>query len=474
MELKNDLAISNENELVLQERAIPTSPEELQHLLQNMTHRDQPVSNEEMMQAAELLQEIVSSSSPAVEVSKHLNEIDNLMPAIIDLNIQQAKKEGRPDLASGLLELKKNISLQMSIQEEAVQARMRNSGKPVIPEEALLGKVAVFEPSGGEFANCERIKLLKEALLSAGSLMTEKEIIKVKPDLAIFSNPFMDAHLMDLMAKFSVARVPIILDIDPSFEKTFLTRTKNVENNLPVIDRKLVASLFLANLITTSSDPFAENLRAAGYPAMAIANGWSIFNPYWGEKKEKNNPTIQLGWFGNLDDLDDLAAIRRPLVRILREFDDKVRIIIIGNQNAYRIFDLIPDNLKTYIPCCSQEEIPYLLNQIDILLLPLWKTNTSKLYSDDLLMYAGIKNIPWVASFCDSTVKWAKGGMLCNSLEEWHTNLRYLILDKELRSSLGAEGFNKATQREMRTHIDTWYKAIDLVLAFQKNKKAAV
>jgi hypothetical protein len=467
----NDLAMNTESDLAFQEEAIPASTEELQNLLQTMTQREKPVSQEEMMQAAALLQEIVSSSSPAVEVSKHLDEIDNLMPAIIDLNIQQARKDGRPDLVSGLGELKKNISLQKSIQKGAYQQNQKQGNHVAYSSEVFAGKVAVFEPSTGEVRNSERIKLIKEGLYSTGSLMTEKEILKERPGLAIFSNAFLDPQLMDMMAKFSIARVPIILDIDESFETQFLSRVNKADANLQLFDRKLTASLFLANLITTASESFAESLKASNYPAMVIQNSWSVANPYWTEKKETNAPTVQLGWFGNPENLDDLAAIRRPLVRILREFDDKVRLVIVGNQNAYRMFDLIPDSLKTYIPYIAQEEIPYILNQVDILLMPLWKANVANINSDDLFMYAGIKKIPWVASPSNVSMKWTKGGMLCSTLDEWHTNLRYLILDKELRFALGSDGFNKAASREIRTNIGAWNQAFNLVLSFQQPKR---
>jgi hypothetical protein len=464
----NDLLMNTEGDLAFQEEVVPTSTEELQSLLQTMTQRQKPVSQEEMMRAATMLKEIVSSSSPAVEVSKHLDEIDNLMPAIIDLNIQQARKDGRPDLVSGLGELKKNISLQKSIQKDAYQNGTNRTNNSF---EIFTGKVAVFEPSSSEVKNSERIKLIKEGLYSSGSLMTEKEILKERPGLAIFSNAFLDPQLMDMMAKFSIAKVPIILDIDESFETQFLSRVNKVDSNLQLFDRKLTASLFLANLITTASESFANSLKASNYPAMVIPNCWSIANPYWTEKKENIGPTIQLGWFGTPENLDDLAAIRRPLVRILREFDDKVRLVIVGNQNAYRMFDLIPDSLKTYIPYIAQEEIPYILNQMDILLMPLWKANISNMNSDDLFMYAGIKKIPWVASPSSVSTKWTKGGILCSTLDEWHTNLRYLILDKELRFALGSDGFNKAATREIRTSIGSWNQAFNFVASFQHSGK---
>jgi hypothetical protein len=91
--------------------------------------------------------------------------------------------------------------------------------------------------------------------------------------------------------------------------------------------------------------------------------------------------------------------------------------------------------------------------------------------SDDLFMYAGIKKIPWVASPSSVSTKWTKGGILCSTLDEWHTNLRYLILDKELRFALGSDGFNKAATREIRTSIGSWNQAFNFMASFQHSGK---
>jgi hypothetical protein len=266
--------------------------------------------------------------------------------------------------------------------------------------------------------------------------------------------------------------VPIILDLDQFNEQTFLAGSNKMIPNSPSqsLNKAYFSSLFLADLITVTSDPFAESLRLAGYPVMTIPNGWSITNPYWAEKKDTTGATIQMGWFGNSENLDDLAIIRRPLIRILREFDDKLRLIIVGNQNAYRMFDHIPDELKTFIPCLVQDELPYIMNQMDILLMPLRKTAANEMCSDEMLVYAGIKKIPWIASSFPASTSWAKGGMICTDLEEWHTNLRCLILEKGLRRSLGSEGFHNAARREMFFHIHLWHKAFSLVQSFQENK----
>jgi hypothetical protein len=133
------------------------------------------------------------------------------------------------------------------------------------------------------------------------------------------------------------------------------------------------------------------------------------------------------------------------------------------------MFDHVPVELKTFIPFLAKDELPYIINQMDVVLMPLRKTMKNTMRSDEILMYAGIKKIPWVASPFSMVKNWGKGGVMCTTLEEWHTSLRCLILDRALRESLGYEGFQKATRREMLVHVQQWLKAFKLVQAQKRN-----
>jgi len=452
------------------QESIPTSPEALRRLLQSLTHREQPISKEELSKAAKLLNEITHSSSPAAVVAKHLNEIDNLLPALIDLNIQQAKNDGRSDLAAGLTNLKTNITLQKSINENRNQALCINTGIEEMNRVEFSGKVAIYQPANNCDEDNDRIQLLSAALKTNNCLTDDYEKSGVLPDIAVFSNPFLDPLLMERMAKLSTARVPVILDLNPIYEQTYLPQTHLAKNNVitHIYDRSYVSSLILADLITVNSESFAESLRMSGNPAMCIPTGWTVKNPYWAINN-KTGVTLQMGWFGNSGNLEDLAVIRRPLIRLLSEFVDKVRLIIVGDQDAFRMFDHVPAELKTFIPYLVKDELPYIINQMDIVLMPLRKTMKNIMRSDELLMYAGIKKIPWVASPFSMVKNWGKGGVMCTTLEEWHTSLRCLILDQTLRESLGYEGFQKAARREMLVHIQQWFKAFKLVQGQKKN-----
>lgn len=82
--------------------AAPAEPAALARLLQRLLGGPAPITKADVARAAHILAEIVHSPRPVVEVAKRLNEIDALLPALLELNIRQARAEGRPDVAEAL------------------------------------------------------------------------------------------------------------------------------------------------------------------------------------------------------------------------------------------------------------------------------------------------------------------------------------------------------------------------------------
>lgn len=81
------------------DEAVPTNSDAIARILQRMTSRADPVNEDEITQAAALLEKIIHSPHLAQKVSDHLDEIDNLVLALLELNIQRARGDGRPELA---------------------------------------------------------------------------------------------------------------------------------------------------------------------------------------------------------------------------------------------------------------------------------------------------------------------------------------------------------------------------------------
>ncbi|MBI3764692.1 MAG: hypothetical protein HY260_22865 [Chloroflexi bacterium] len=96
--------------------AVPTDPEAIARLLQRLTDRETPVAEAEVNRAAQMLEEMINSRQPALAVAERLNEIDALLPALLELNVRQARAGGRPDLAEALDLLLQNIRPQLTTQ----------------------------------------------------------------------------------------------------------------------------------------------------------------------------------------------------------------------------------------------------------------------------------------------------------------------------------------------------------------------
>jgi hypothetical protein len=114
-----------------------------------------------------------------------------------------------------------------------------------------------------------------------------------------------------------------------------------------------------------------------------------------------------------------------------------------------------------YLPAVNHEEFPYQLSQVDVLLIPLRNTPYNNSQPDTILMQAGAKGIPWAASSIPSFQHRQRGGVICESLDEWHLNIRHLVVDEELRRRLGREGRINAETREMNLVGKLWLDVIN-------------
>lgn len=444
------------------EEPIPTDLPAVARLLQRLTGKTQVVKETDILRAAQLLEKIIGSEDPAELVSAHLDEIDELLPALIELNIRQAHIDGRTELAESLRNLQINIDYQLVAREEG---RTLKDEKSAVPSVQFSGNILLLLPDLDKKSN--RIKLLKQALEAYGARVFEKSDYTPgrdpKPDVAITSNPHTNPSLLESLAPLANENIPVIVDLDTDFEKQPSSHQDYSTKGLGSQTRSNAynAALGIASMISVPSETHAASLKALVQNVCVIPDGWSHQNKLW-DKKNHPRSTINIGWVGNSGQLEDLLFIRRFIIRIVREFPN-TRIVIVGNPQAYRLFENLPDNRRMYLPVVAHEEFPYLLSQIDVLLVPLRNLPFNTSLADTILMEAGAKGIPWIASPISSFRRWQAGGIICESLDEWHLNLRHLIMDDDFRRSLGMAGKDAAKSREMTQIGRMWMEVIDQV-----------
>jgi glycosyltransferase involved in cell wall biosynthesis len=318
----------------------------------------------------------------------------------------------------------------------------------------------------------DRMTLLKSTLESSGYVVSENQKYTpgrdLAPDLVIASNPHINPTSVNTLAELSLTGAPILLDLDADYQQL---PSSHPDYSLAGLGTQLsndayLRAISLADVISIPAQVQVASMEDVSDRVRVIPDGWSRQNKLW-EKRSASRGVVSLGWVGTSGELDDLMLIRRYIIRILREFSN-TRLVIIGNPQAYRQFEGLPENRRTYIPLVAHEEFPYLLGQLDVLMVPLRNLPQNISMSDTILMQAGAKGIPWVASPTPAFHDWMQGGIISETVDDWHLNLRHLVTDVELRSRLGKAGQEAAATREMEYVGRLWMDAIGQMMDGQR------
>jgi glycosyltransferase involved in cell wall biosynthesis len=279
-------------------------------------------------------------------------------------------------------------------------------------------------------------------------------------DVIITHNPHTKTETMELLAASHAAKKPVILDLDFDLEQMPVSNPEYEKLGLysPKQAKAYAAALLLADVICVPHETFANSLSSVGSRVHVIPDGWSDDNSLW-SKPIKPRHTLNLGWVGSPGEVEDVFHIRRMVVRVVREFP-QVRLVVSGDPAVYQLFDSLPESRRLYLPLIDTSDYPYILGQMDILMVPQRNTLFNRSLSDRRLMEAGARGIPWIASPMPAYVAWNTGGLIANSADEWHTYLRQLILDLDLRQTLSAAGRNQANARKMSQIGKFWLELI--------------
>lgn len=435
-------------------------------LLQRIMGQTTPVTEQDLEKAARLLEEIKQSPRPALAVAERLSDIETLIPAMLELNIRQARAEGRPDLAQALDGLLGSVREQLGSpapagKPAAVPSRAGALGRQKVSEARILFLI----PSAYQISS--RAILAVKALAGRGHttiIATEQTEMKENFDVAIAFNPHGDEKIMEFMAACAGAKIPVVVDIDRDYEELPAMHPAYRDFNVATTERMktYTAALYLADHITTSGTVLAEKFTARGRAVSVIPHGWMERNGLW-LKPSARRHTINLGWVGSADEVEDVAMVRRMVLRILREFPNTL-LVIGGDAQVYQLFDRLPESRRLFLPPVQDEDYPYLLGQMDLLMIPMRDTIYNQTRSDRRLMEAGARRIPWVASPMPSFSAWEAGGLIAENPDDWTLHLRRLVLDSTLRMTLGAAGYRKSETREMVRLSELWQNILDQVL----------
>jgi len=459
----------------------PIDPSSVANLLQHLAGRDSPVSEEEVQRAADLLETIIASPQPAQVVAERLAEIDELLPALLELNIRQARADGRPDLAKVLQELLKDIQQQVrvSFEDKAQREALPASGnmQPGFSEPVMApGELRVLFLAPQTENPAPRCQMLAEIFSTQECQATIADTLTPEllrqSDVVLVSQPHRDPRIIEGMAACAAARVPVILDLEMDFERLPVDRPDYECLGLGTAARSnaYASALLMADQITVASEAFAAALCSVGYQARWMPDGWSEANCSW-KRRDRSRHTINLGWVGAPGQVEDVFQIRRMVIRVMREFP-YVNLVIGGDSEVYHLFDNLPESRRLFLPAVNFEDYQRIFGHIDVLLVPLRNTSFHRSLSDLRLLEAGICRAPWLASPIPAFVSWEAGGLIATSPDEWHTNLRQLIVDQDLRAALGQAGHQKAQSRRINRLRAAWIQLLREVAAGREAVRA--
>ena len=277
----------------------PISTASLDQLLDILSKDGHQVDVEDVDHATKLLDQIIHSKNPAELVSLHLDQIENLLPALLELNIRQAKVENRNELVSSLEELQQSINSGSNLPTSGFSEKDNELNKLV---GQFVGKVALLVPDRNHPS--ARASFIFECLEAAGCsciFIDESNGTDTSTDdVTIACNPHINPWLLEYMAVKTANKLPIILDLDKNFEEmpVYHPQYINIGLGSPANARAYSAALLLSNIVTVPSQQFADRLIQMGYKAIVIPDGWSRSNSLWDKSSNPRN-TINIGWLGS-------------------------------------------------------------------------------------------------------------------------------------------------------------------------------
>ncbi|MBN2557068.1 MAG: hypothetical protein JXA97_14145 [Anaerolineales bacterium] len=436
----------------------------LDALLVDLTGKGEKVDDEQLEKAAVLLDMITSSDRPAMAVSENLDEIEQLLPALLELNIRQARSDGQSALAADLERLLESFYIQSETDTRKPPWIAGDISRLSHAEWETLDGIEIGILLDPELTEPSRIALAGEALQELGCLVSKftapEEVSAFNGQAILIQNPHTSSRLMSMMAQAAASRLPILVDIDTPIPDSIMQPGFAAGGGQNTSEGKYLASaLVMASTITTGSIRTMKAFEQMGRQVVYIPHAWSRKNKLW-EKPSPKRKSLNIGWMGKAEELENIASIRRAVLRILREFPQTC-VVIAENAAAYQLFDSLPESRRMFLPLVDYDDYPYSLAQIDIMLDPVAQSDENLDHSDHRLVEAGIRGIPWIGSPYPAARDWGSGGILADDMEQWHAQLRLLVTDPDTRLKLGRDGQIHAKGREIRKLAPRWLKAFN-------------
>ncbi len=217
------------------------------------------------------------------------------------------------------------------------------------------------------------------------------------------------------------------------------------------------AMIALADGITTTNEFTAAHIRPIN-PRVFIVPDCPQVEDFDRRRSlaARHDEPVVIGWIGTPLTAPALFRIWQPLERLAREREDWVlRLVGTGSDGLINVprFENVRWSAR---PWYSQEEMIDEILAMDIGVFPLFE-------GDDALSRGSLKafiymsgGVPSVSQRYGDNQEWIKDGhdgLLADSDDEWLDKLRSLVMNRELRQSIGANGLSMVRERFSRQAV---------------------
>ncbi len=225
----------------------------------------------------------------------------------------------------------------------------------------------------------------------------------------------------------------------------------------------------IADAITTTTELLANEFRQYNKNTYVLPNylDFSLWNkriPF------RDTERIRIGWIGGCSHHADLEIISQPIVDICREFP-KVKFVLMGFIPE-KVFEAIPTMVEPCKACGYEGQIEFrqgvevlkfpsavVSTNIDIGLAPIIDVAFNRTKSDLKLKEYMRLGIPWIASDVTPYQAWRESGagyVVSNHPDDWRQHIKLLVEDKEIRKSLGEQGYKLSNNFSIAANINQW------------------
>ncbi len=257
---------------------------------------------------------------------------------------------------------------------------------------------------------------------------------------------------------------PMITEID---DWLFDVPSSNIASNpyRPGSDAQKIAykQLELSDYVICSTEYIKESLLNlfSNKKIFVVPNGVD-FDLWDGLKRPEKDARTRIIYSGCLNHSDDLKMVKKPLLALLEEFKD---LEIILSQPFESWSDVHHERLLSCKQGVPIDRFPEWVTSWngDIGIAPLKDSNFNRAKSNLRWLEYSALSIPTVASsVCPfkKSIKDGVDGILCNSAQSWYESLKSLIQDKNKRSRMGAEAYNRVKKEFNLNLISQDYREI--------------